>query len=61
MTQIFVVLVSFIQYYPKNVAICAVNKKQSACITIYPAVLFKAVILLVNILYTTICAYVPLP
>jgi len=28
---------------------------------IYPAVLFKALILLVNILYTSICAYAPLP
>ena len=27
----------------------------------YPAILFKALILLVNILYTTICAYAPLP
>ena len=27
----------------------------------YPKVLFKAQILLVNILYTTICTYVPLP
>ena len=27
----------------------------------YPKVLFKAQILLVNMLYTTICTYVPLP
>ena len=29
--------------------------------TSYPKVLFKALILFVNILYTIICAYVPLP
>ena len=30
-------------------------------VRIYPAVLFKALSLLVKILYTTICAYAPLP